>query len=220
MAEEEAPAAAVDADDLWFGHRHTDSLPAAMRDRGGPGAARLGSLAAMRVVAGELRGRKLVAPDGVTTRPTTDKVRQAVFNSLASLGLIEDAVVADLFAGSGALGIEALSRGAARCVFVERDRAALRALRDNLQSLGLEPRSTVVTSDAMAWAPAMRGVDLALIDPPYTFEAWPQLLALLEVTDVGHVVCESARDVAAPEGWDVLRSKRYGRTHVTLLARP
>lgn len=173
----------------------------------------------MRVVAGEFGGRKLIAPDGVTTRPTTDKVRQAVFNSLTSLGLLEDAVVADLFAGSGALGIEAMSRGAARCVFVERDRAALRALQHNLGSLRLEPRSTVVTSDVMAWVPAMRGVDLALIDPPYTFDAWPQLLGLLRVTDVGHVVCESAREVAAPEGWEILRSKRYGRTHVTLLAR-
>ena len=86
----------------------------------------------MRVVAGELGGRKLVAPDGDTTRPTTDKVREAVFNSLASMGVVEDAVVVDLYAGSGAMGIEALSRGAARCTFVERDRDALRALRANI----------------------------------------------------------------------------------------
>ncbi len=79
----------------------------------------------MRVIAGEFAGRKLVAPEGTTTRPTTDKVRLAVFNSLTSMGVIEGAVVADLYAGSGALGIEALSRGAHRCVFVERDRSAL-----------------------------------------------------------------------------------------------
>ena len=77
----------------------------------------------MRVVAGELRGRRIEAPPGGDTRPTTDKVREAVFNSLGSLDLVRDARVADLFAGSGALGIEALSRGASHCIFVERDRA-------------------------------------------------------------------------------------------------
>ena len=173
----------------------------------------------MRVVAGEFGGRKLVAPEGLTTRPTTDKVRQAVFNSLSSMGLVEDAVVVDLFAGSGAMGIEALSRGAARCTFVERDRDALTALRENLRALRLDEgtgRSTVVVSDVLAWVPAMRGVDLALIDPPYEFDAWPRLLSLLQV---GHAVCESAREVPAPEGWETLRAKQYGRTSVTLLAR-
>ncbi len=170
----------------------------------------------MRVVAGEFGGRKLVAPEGLTTRPTTDKVRQAVFNSLESMGLIDDAVVADLFAGSGAMGIEALSRGAARCTFVERDRSALAALKVNLDALRLGDRTTVVTSDVMAWVPAMRGVDLALVDPPYSFDAWPQLLALLQVD---YVLCESAREVPAPDGWDTVRAKQYGRTAVTLLAR-
>ncbi len=170
----------------------------------------------MRVVAGEFGGRKLVAPEGLTTRPTTDKVRQAVFNSLESMGLIDDAVVADLFAGSGAMGIEALSRGAARCTFVERDRSALAALKANLDALRLGDRATVVTSDVMAWVPAMRGVDLALVDPPYSFDAWPQLLALLQVD---YVLCESAREVPAPDGWDTVRAKQYGRTAVTLLAR-
>ena len=89
----------------------------------------------MRVVAGELRGRLFEAPPGVDTRPTTDKVREAVFNALGSLDLVRDAVVADLFAGSGGMGIEALSRGAAEVVFVERDRSALRTLRDNLRAL-------------------------------------------------------------------------------------
>lgn len=170
----------------------------------------------MRVISGELGGRKLVAPAGTTTRPTTDKVRQAVFNSLGSMGVIEGAVVADLYAGSGALGIEALSRGAERCVFVERDREALRALRENLQSLGLEPRSTVHATDVMAWVPAMRGVDIAFIDPPYAFDAWAQLLSLV---DVGMVVAEADDPVEAPEGWEVTRSKRYGRTWVTTLER-
>lgn len=170
----------------------------------------------MRVVAGEFRGRKLSAPAGDTTRPTTDRVREAVFNSLDSMDLLDDAVVVDLFAGSGAMGIEALSRGAARCTFVERDRAALQALRANLSTLGLDNRTTVVTSDVLAWVPAMRGVDLAIIDPPYTFDGWERLLELLQVS---YALCESAREVPAPPGWDTLRVKRYGRTTVTLLAR-
>lgn len=170
----------------------------------------------MRVVAGEFGGRKLVTPGGTTTRPTTDKVREAVFNSLVSMGLISDAVVADLYAGSGAMGIEALSRGAQRCVFVERDRSALTALRANIATLGLDDRSVVVTSDVMAWVPAMRGVDLALIDPPYAFEGWERLLDLVKV---GHALCEAGTEVAVAPGWEVMRSKRYGRTCATLLRR-
>jgi 16S rRNA (guanine966-N2)-methyltransferase len=170
----------------------------------------------MRVVAGEFGGRKLVAPDGDTTRPTTDKVREAVFNSLVSMGLVEDAVVVDLYAGSGAMGIEALSRGAERCTFVERDRNALHALRTNIETLGLTARTTIVTSDVLAWVPAVRNVDLALIDPPYSFEEWPRLLALLHGA---YALCESARPVDSPAGWEQLRVRRYGRATTTLLAR-
>jgi 16S rRNA (guanine966-N2)-methyltransferase len=168
------------------------------------------------VIAGDFGGRKLLAPAGTTTRPTTDKVRQAVFNSLHSMGVLEGAVVADLYAGSGALGIEALSRGAERCVFVERDRAALHALRDNIAALELTSRCTVHGTDVMAWVPAMRGVDIAFIDPPYDFDGWPALLALL---DVGLVAAEADGPVDAPLGWKQLRARRYGRTWVTLLER-
>ena len=170
----------------------------------------------IRVVSGEFGGRKLAVPDGLATRPTTDKVRQAVFNSLDSAGLIDGAAVVDLFAGSGALGIEALSRGAATCVFVERDRAALHALRANISTLGLEQRTTVVTSDVPAWVPALRGIDLALIDPPYEFDGWEQLLTVLQVPDV---VAEAGRPIEPPEGWEAVRSRRYGRTWVTQLER-
>lgn len=158
----------------------------------------------------------MVAPDGTTTRPTTDKVRQAVFNSLTSMGVIEGAVVADLFAGSGALGIEALSRGAERCTFVERDRHALAALRQNLADLHLDTRSTVHATDVMAWVPAMRNVDIVFIDPPYAFDGWAQLLALI---DVGLVVAEADDPVDAPDGYQQVRTRRYGRTWVTLLER-
>lgn len=170
----------------------------------------------MRVISGEFGGRRLVTPEGDTTRPTTDKVRQAVFNSLASMGVLEGAVVADLFAGSGALGIEAVSRGAEKCVFVERDRAALIALRENIATLGIEDRCTVHGTDVLAWVPAMRNVDVAFIDPPYAFEAWP---ALLKLVDVGLVVAKADDPVDAPEGWSQLRARRYGRTWVTLLER-
>ena len=170
----------------------------------------------MRVIAGEFAGRKLVAPEGMTTRPTTDKVRQAVFNSLDSAGLIDGAAVADLFAGSGALGIEALSRGAESCVFVERDRAALLALRANIDALGWAQRTTVVTSDVPAWIPALRGIDLALIDPPYEFDGWDHLLAVLQVP---YVVAEAGHEIEPPLGWEAVKSKRYGRTWVTQLQR-
>ena len=171
----------------------------------------------MRVVAGELGGRRLIAPEGTATRPTTDKVRQAVFNSLHSMGVVEGAVVADLFAGSGALGIEAISRGATHCTFVERDRAALAALRANIDALGIADRCTVHATDVIAWAPAMRGTDIAFIDPPYSFEGWPVLLGAL--SDVGLVVAEADDPVPAPAGWTQIRTRRYGRTWVTLLER-
>ena len=170
----------------------------------------------IRVVSGEFGGRRLKVPDGMSTRPTTDKVRQAVFNSLDSAGLIDGAAIADLFAGSGALGIEALSRGAETCVFVERDRAALHALRANIDALGLKQRTTVVTSDVLAWVPALRGVDVALIDPPYEFDAWDQLLTVLQVP---YIVAEAAHEIESPLGWQALKSRRYGRTWVTQLER-
>lgn len=170
----------------------------------------------MRVIAGEFAGRKLVAPAGMSTRPTTDKVREALFNSLTSSGLIDGAVVADLYAGSGALGIEALSRGARHCTFVERERSALTALQHNISTLHLQTRCTVVVSDVMAWVAAMRNVDVVLIDPPYSFDHWAALLALVAAQVV---VAEAAASVPAPAGWEQTRARRYGRTWITTLRR-
>jgi 16S rRNA (guanine966-N2)-methyltransferase len=169
----------------------------------------------MRVVAGELGGRRLVAPGGTTTRPTTDRVREAIFNSLGSAGLLEGAVVADLFAGSGAVGIEALSRGAARCIFVERERAALLALDENLDALGLRDRSKVISADAVS-AAASIDADIVLVDPPYDFDGWADLL---ERIGADLVVAESGAVVEPPPGWTVWRDKKYGRTRVTFLER-
>lgn len=169
----------------------------------------------MRVVAGELGGRRLVAPPGTSTRPTTDRVREAIFNSLGSAGLLDGALVADLFAGSGAIGIEALSRGADRCVFVERDRAALNALNDNIDALDLRDRSKVMASDAMSVA-ATIDADIVFADPPYDFDAWADLLGRV-TADV--VVAESGATITAPHGWEVTREKKYGRSRVTFLER-
>jgi 16S rRNA (guanine966-N2)-methyltransferase len=169
----------------------------------------------VRVIAGELRGRKLTAPAGRTTRPTSDRVREATFNALVSMGAVDDARVLDGFAGSGALGIEALSRGAAHCTFVERDRTALAALRTNLEALQLGPdRATVVATDVLATTGAF---DLALLDPPYAFEGWNDLLSGI---DADVVVCESGAAVDPPPMWMVARSKTYGATVVTILRRP
>jgi 16S rRNA (guanine966-N2)-methyltransferase len=169
----------------------------------------------MRVVAGELGGRKIVAPEGTNTRPTTDRVREAIFNSLGSSGILDGALVADLFAGSGAVGIEALSRGAERCVFVERDRNARYALEDNLEALDLGDRSKVITSDAMAVASSL-DCDIVFADPPYDFDAWERLLGLVRA-DL--LVAESGRSITCPPGWEITREKKYGRTVVTFLER-
>ena len=175
----------------------------------------------MRVIAGTAGGRRLVAPAGPTTRPTSDRVREATFNALGSLGVIEGATVLDLFAGSGAMGIEALSRGAAHCTFVDRDRLAREAVAANLATCGLAERGDVVAATAErfladAAARAAR-FDLALLDPPYDVDAWSDLV---DAVPAEVLVAEAPRPVEAPAGWEGLRSRRYGRTWVTILGRP
>lgn len=174
----------------------------------------------MRVIAGTARGRRLVAPEGPATRPTPDRVREATFNALGSLHAVIDATVLDLFAGSGALGIEALSRGAAHATFVDQDRAARAAVEQNLAATGLADRATVVASpvDRFLAAAGDRRWDLALIDPPYeqTDDGW---LDLLDALPADLAVLESNREVEPPFGWEVIRSKRYGRTQVLFVAR-
>jgi|RhiMethySRZTD1v2_1073278.scaffolds.fasta_scaffold740712_2 16S rRNA (guanine966-N2)-methyltransferase len=170
----------------------------------------------MRVVAGELKGRQIQAPEGTSTRPTTDRVREALFNALGSLDVVVDATVVDLFAGSGALGIEALSRGASHCTFVERDASALRVLRENVAALGLTDRSRVVPADATVAVGSLPPIDLVLADPPYDFADWAALLGPLEAR---LVVLESSRSIDLPDGWELVREKRYGRTYVAFAER-
>lgn len=176
----------------------------------------------MRVVAGSARGRRISAPPGTGTRPTTDRVREAVFNALGSLGAVEDAVVVDLFAGSGALGIEALSRGAASAHFVEADRRAAAVIEDNLVRAGLAERAVVLRRPVdAALADLPDGLDLVLADPPYAFGGWTDLLTALasRLAADAVVVAESDRSLALPEGWEKVRERTYGGT-VVLFARP
>ncbi len=174
------------------------------------------SLPDVRVVAGDLRGRRIEAPVTDATRPTTDKVREAVLNALGSLGVVEGGRIVDLFAGTGAMGIEALSRGADHCVFVEKDRAALGVLRLNLKNLDLESRTTVISGDAEHIAAQQRDVDVLIADPPYGYNDWA---SLLDGVEAGLVVLESDRPVGDIAGWDTVREKKYGRTFVAFLQR-
>jgi len=122
----------------------------------------------MRIIAGEWRGRKLAAPKGEATRPTADRARETLFAMLTSrLGDFEGLQVADLFAGSGALGLEAMSRGAEGCLFVEQDRAAVDVIRANIATLGAGARARVEAGSVMALRAASKPLDLILADPPY-----------------------------------------------------
>lgn len=176
----------------------------------------------MRVIGGEYRGRRLNVPVAGNVRPTSDRVREAIFDILFSLGGVEGLQVADLFAGTGALGIEALSRGAASVTFVERDPRSIDAVRANLASAGLADAesagdATVVRADVDAWvASAASRYDLVLCDPPYDYMGWESLVARLPA-DLA--VLESGAALPVVEGWEVLRSRRYGGTIVTV-ARP
>ena len=171
----------------------------------------------MRVVAGEARGRQIVAPDGNRTRPTSDRVRESIFNMLFSLHATGELRVLDLYAGCGALGIGALSRGAANCVFVEQDRRAVECIRSNLDALGYGDRSTVVQADVLSWvAQNSDSFDVVLADPPYADDTWT---GLLDDIDARWLVAEAGTSVEQHPRWDVVREKTYGTTVVTVFAR-
>jgi 16S rRNA (guanine966-N2)-methyltransferase len=176
------------------------------------------TVAPVRVISGTARGRRLLAPEGSDTRPTPERVREATFNALGSLGAVVDATVLDLFAGSGAMGIEALSRGAAQVTFVDRDIRARRAIEANLAACGLEDAAEIVATPVERFVAEVSGRrwDVALLDPPYDYDGWPELLLDLPA-DLA--VLESSREVDPPFGWEVRRSKRYGRTHVVIAER-
>lgn len=177
----------------------------------------------MRVIAGIWRGRQLVAPKGDTTRPTADRTREALFSMLTSrLGSFEGLAVADLFAGSGALGIEALSRGAASCLFVEQDRAAIDALRANLAKLRAtgDVRAMSVLGLGLATAP----LDVVMMDPPYGSGAGA--VALDKLTRLGWIGAGTWVSVETAfneeldiDGFDIDTSRTHGKARLTLLRR-
>lgn len=174
----------------------------------------------MRVVAGVAGGLRLVAPRSGDVRPTSERVREAVFAALESLGAVSGARVLDLFAGSGALGIEALSRGAGHVTFVDSQRAAVVAVRANLASTRLDAggRARVVRAGAASFVAAEPGGwDLVLADPPYGFAEWPSVLERLRC---GLMVAESDRPVELGTAWEVIRSRAYGGTVVVFARKP
>ena len=172
----------------------------------------------MRVVAGELRGRKLVAPPGDATRPTADRVREALFSILGDVSGLR---VLDLYAGSGALGIEALSRGAAAAVFVDSSQAAVTAIRRNLSELGLE--APVQRRDALAYLAAAIGgdpYDLVFADPPYdsAVRLAPELVELLPpvLAKDAVIVTESNKRAPLELPFPLLRERSYGDTRIAV----
>ncbi|MBO0691914.1 MAG: RsmD family RNA methyltransferase [Acidimicrobiaceae bacterium] len=201
----------------------------------------------MRIIAGSSRGRPLRAPDGRSTRPTSDRVREAVFDMLTSRGCFEQAegsgegpAVVDLFAGSGALGIEALSRGSRSAIFVDSDPRAVATIISNLVSAGLAEsgpparaaagrastrlgRARVERADVGRWVAGpgvtdLASADLVFADPPYSFDGWPALLATVAASGfTGLAILEVGDAVDPGDGWDVVKSRTYGTTVVQLV---
>ncbi|WP_086617323.1 16S rRNA (guanine(966)-N(2))-methyltransferase RsmD [Erythrobacter tepidarius] len=177
----------------------------------------------MRIIAGQWRGRKLVAPKGDATRPTADRTRETLFSMLVSrLGDFDGLQVADLFAGSGALGLEALSRGAASCLFVEQDRAALDAIRANIAALGARERARIEAGSVMALRAAPAPLDLILADPPYHSGAGEVALdRLLRLGWIGPqtwIALETAgKEDVAVKGLALESERRVGKGKLSLM---
>lgn len=175
----------------------------------------------MRVITGAARGRRLKELEGYETRPTTDRVKEGVFNIIQFD--IEGRKVLDLFAGTGQLGIEALSRGAASAAFVEHRRDAAALIRDNLKLTGLEARASVLCADALTYPAAAREkFDLIFIDPPYAANLWEKTLDAIYQFDIlsnhGIIVCESPAEQNMPPlapPYFLHRTYRYGKIKIT-----
>ena len=179
----------------------------------------------MRIIAGEWRGRKLVAPAGRETRPTADRTRETLFSMLASrLGSFEGLRVADLYAGSGALGLEALSRGADHATFVENERAAIKAIEANVATLGAI-RKIEVRPMSAARLPSNEAFDLILADPPYAASSGSSVAEGVAkagwLAAGGWMAVETQKGdpITAPDGWEIDATRDVGRAHLTLLKR-
>ncbi len=178
----------------------------------------------MRIVGGGWRGRALKAPSGIGTRPTADRVRQALFDMLiharwAGADVVEDAIVLDAFAGSGALGLEALSRGAAQATFMENDQASLAALRANIAACGAQDRCRVLAADVLT-APLGSPCGLVFLDPPYGAALVPQAMARLRasgwIAPRTLVVAETGRRDPPPALGELLAERVHGAARVSI----
>ena len=174
----------------------------------------------MRVISGTARGRRLREPKDYSVRPTTDKVKESIFNIVQFD--IEGRRVLDLFAGSGQLGIEALSRGAAYCVFVDKAADSLRLVRENLKITGVADRARVTAGDSLAYLAGAEKFDLIFLDPPYDTDLLKNAIRLINKFDIlkenGIMICESRREQTLPavsEPYSMLKEYAYGKIKLT-----
>ena len=186
----------------------------------------------IKVVGGKHRGRTLATPEGLETRPTSSRARESLFNILAHASWrpdgtspLVDARVLDAFAGSGALGIEALSRGAAHATFLDTDASAIKAIGENLRKLGETGAAKVVRADATRPPPTSEACDLLFLDPPYrSGTAGPALSALagagwVKPGAIVTVEVAATEDLAPPSGFEAIDERRYGATKIVILRR-
>lgn len=177
----------------------------------------------MRVITGSARGRRLVTLDGLDVRPTTDKVKEGIFSAIQFD--IEGRRILDLFAGSGQLAIECLSRGAEKAVLVDSSSKALRVINTNLQSTGLADCAEVFAGDALSYVTGCRETfDLVFLDPPYALDVIPRILPVLvpKLSRCATIVCETDASAQLPEAegdFSVFRTYKYGKTKVTTYKR-
>lgn len=177
----------------------------------------------MRVITGIARGRKLNAPDGLDVRPTTDKVKEAVFSAVQFE--IEGTYVLDLFAGSGQMGIEAISRGASRAVFVDSSQRALRCINNNIRAVGFERQAEVISRDSYDYIKLTRNMfDIIILDPPYRHNHINNILPFVakKVKDGGIIICEyeaEAGEPNVPENFTIRKTYHYGKINVSILCK-
>lgn len=173
----------------------------------------------MRVITGNARGRRLKTPDNYDIRPTTDNVKESVFNIIQFD--IEGRQVLDLFAGTGQLGIECLSRGAAGAVFVDRDKDAVRIVKDNLKTCGM--KATVLQEDSISFLNHCGKFDVIFIDPPYDSDLYESALKIINLVDIlsegGIIICEARREKVLPEMTEPYRKRKeynYGKVKICI----
>lgn len=184
----------------------------------------------LRIVGGRHRGRSIATPEGGTTRPTSSRARESLFNILAHAGWRDDgtsplldARVLDAFAGSGALGIEALSRGAAQATFIDNDATSIRLIGENLRKLGETGAAKVIRADATRPPPSREPCDLVFLDPPYrSGQATPALAALaaagwLKPGTIAAVELAHSEDLLPPPAFEAIDERRYGAAKIVIL---